>query len=159
MFLYITQGSWLSCYKFTVNLVDIPSFSPTQGKKQMCKPAGLCGRPPSTPVGGSTEPALPFLSSEQCRHLYTAGTFPAPPSPAPDGCAWPPPPSEPDIPPGNRTPPGSQKNHIISKPNGFFETSAWTTSHLVSNSRNRGFLPSNWNSTGSFMGITWVPNR
>lgn len=120
---------------------------------------GLCNWPPSVPFRAPPDSALPFLSWEQCRHLCIAGTSPAPPSQAPDGCAWPPPLSEPDIPQGNRTPPGSQKARIISKTNGFFQSSTSTTSHLVSNSRNREFLPSNWNSTGSFMGITWAPNH
>lgn len=64
-------------------------------------------------LAASPGSVIPFLSWEQCRRLYTAGTFPALPSPAPDGCAWLPPPSEPDTLPGNKTPPGSQKSVLL----------------------------------------------
>ncbi len=47
----------------------------------------------------------PSPSSWHCRCLYTAETSPVRLWPEPAECAWLPPPSEPDSPPGNKTPP------------------------------------------------------
>lgn len=72
---------------------------------------------------------LPFLSWGRCRSLCIAETSPAPPWPAPVGCASPPPPLKPDTPPGNRTPPGrkhsSREEKYKTKKTPFTFTAQW----------------------------------